>query len=418
MHFRRIISKEGWELRLHEQHEIFSIPIFQQLNYDEPINVSYTDLYMLAFNNTDYSLLSKEEIVSHLELLDMICYVNKQKELLDHSIKEYNSNLNEWKPCINPSIIEIEPQYLLTFPEFIDFNLEKFSKLNDCDDLKRKKLLQYIHDNNFEAFSILFDKSLINGKFMGEIIKCGLKWIEIIVQKGFDYWNKGMCYAAKGGNKELVDFFIAKGANDWNLGLIGAARGGNKALVDFFIYKGANYWDGGMTWAALEGHKDLVDFFIEKGATSWNSGMYFAAEGGHKDLVDFFISKGADDWNEGMQGASRGGYKELVLFFINKGANNWNEGMRVAALGGHKELVELFIQKGANDWNNAMRGAAKRGDKELVDLFISKGADNWDQYIIYAGRGRHKHLVDFFVSKWLDGSRWRIYEYLENYLKF
>ena len=321
MHFRRIISKEGWELRLHEQHEIFSIPIFQQLNYDEAINVSYTDLYMLAFNNTDYSLLSKEEIVSHLELLDMICYVNKQKELLDHSIKEYNSNLNEWKPCINPSIIEIEPQYLLTFPEFIDFNLEKFSKLNDCDDLKRKKLLQYIHDNNFEAFSILFDKSLINGKFMGELFKCEMKFIKIIIDKGFNDWNSGMYHTAEAGDKELVDFFIEKGADDWNGGMNTAAKGGHKDLVLFFIEKGSTEWNTGMNYATIGGNKDLVDFFIEKGANHWDLGLYYAALGGHKDLVLFFIEKGANDWYRGMNGAKRGGHNELVEFF-NKKLNN------------------------------------------------------------------------------------------------
>ena len=40
--------------------------------------------------------------------------------------------------------------------------------------------------------------------------------------------------------------------------------------------------------AARGGHKDLVDFFIEKGGNDLNSGMSFAATRGHKDLVLFF----------------------------------------------------------------------------------------------------------------------------------
>ena len=73
-----------------------------------------------------------------------------------------------------------------------------------------------------------------------------------------------------------------------------------------------------MAMGAKGGHKELVEFFIEKGADEWNEGMEYAARGGHKDLVDFFISKGATDWNWGMNNAAKGGHKELVDFFKNK----------------------------------------------------------------------------------------------------
>jgi hypothetical protein len=48
-----------------------------------------------------------------------------------------------------------------------------------------------------------------------------------------------------------------------------------------------------MRGAARGGHKELVDFFIKKGGKDWNNGMYGAAEGGFQKLVDFFIQKGA-----------------------------------------------------------------------------------------------------------------------------
>ena len=372
MLFKKIISKEGWELRLHEEHEIFSIPIFQELNFDEAIDVSYTDLYMLAFNNTEYDLLSKDEVVSHLELLDMICFVNKQKELLDYAIKEYNEELDKWKNFINPSIIEIFPEYLIKFPDIIDDNLEAFSKLNDYDDFKREKLLEYAHNNNFEAFSLLFNKSLVNNRFLKNLFKYGVEFVEIIIDKGFNNWGQGMKCAARGGNKELVDFFIKKGANNWNNALKTAAKGGHKDLVLLFIEKGAKYWNWGMQSAACGGHKEIVDFFIDKGADYWDWGIYGAAKGGHKELVLFFIEKGTDDWNLGMLGATKGGHKELVDLFIEKGANYWNLGMEGAALGGHKDLVLFFIEKGANDWYRGMNGAKRGGHKELVEFFNKK----------------------------------------------
>ena len=49
--------------------------------------------------------------------------------------------------------------------------------------------------------------------------------------------------------------------------------------------------DAAMKNAAKGGHKDLVDFFIEKGADGWNWGMEGAAKGGHKELVEFFKNK-------------------------------------------------------------------------------------------------------------------------------
>ena len=58
-----------------------------------------------------------------------------------------------------------------------------------------------------------------------------------------------MEYAAKGGHRELVDFFISKGANDWNWAMAYATKGGHQELVDLFISKGANDWD--WVWLTL-----------------------------------------------------------------------------------------------------------------------------------------------------------------------
>ena len=91
--------------------------------------------------------------------------------------------------------------------------------------------------------------------------------------------------------KELylkIVYYLDGSTDDWNKGMKGAAKGGHKNLVDFFISKGANNWNWGMNYAAEGGHKDLVDFFISKGANNWDLGIRYATEGGHKDLVDFF----------------------------------------------------------------------------------------------------------------------------------
>ena len=415
MVFKRVISREGHEIRLNDEHEIFKIPIFQELNYDEPIDISYTDLDMLISKQPNYSILSKEEIINHLELLDKICHVKRQKEVLDYVIANYQEDMKEWEQFVNPSVINIAPEYLIKFPNQIDNNLETFFKLKGYNNIKREKLLQYARDNNIDSFTILFDKSIITGKFRSEIIKYGIKFVKIISEKGFDDWDQVMCDAAFEGDKDLVDFFIIKGANDWNCGMYGAAEGGHKELVEFFIEKGANDWNRGMNYAAKGGHKNLVDFFIEKGADNLDECMMYAAYGEHKDLIELFIEKGAKRLDWGIKGAVTGGHIDLFIFLVHKRSqekhlidslacdiNFWNMLMNNAAEIGNKELVLFFIDRGCNDFNSGMKWAAKGGHKDLVELFIEKGANYWNLGLVGAAQGGHKELIDFFIEKGAD----------------
>jgi len=53
----------------------------------------------------------------------------------------------------------------------------------------------------------------------------------------YDIYNYALKEAAKGGHKDLVDFFIRERADDIKFGMSGAAEGGHKDLVDFFKKK-------------------------------------------------------------------------------------------------------------------------------------------------------------------------------------
>ena len=194
---------------------------------------------------------------------------------------------------------------------------------------------------------ILDDKSLINfclvNKDANRLCSIDSFWINRLVRK---YGKESLQF--KSTNKTWKQFYLSilkYWDDNVNFAMRKAARGGDKDLVDFFISKGANDWNYGMFYAAQGGHKDLAEFFISKGANNWNRGMIHAAYTGHKDLVDFFISKGANRLDYGMEAAAAGGDKDLVDFFISKGADNWNDGMEAAAEEGHKDLVEFFKQK-------------------------------------------------------------------------
>src|SRR3989344_4664926 len=123
-----------------------------------------------------------------------------------------------------------------------------------------------------------------------------------------------------------------------------AARQGSLFRVNEFIKQCAD-WNYGMCGAAQGGHKELVDLFVKNGANDWNRGMYGAVKGGHKELVDLFVKNGANAWNWGMCDAAKGGYKELVDLFVKKGANNWNCGLE---LSNTPSLKIFFIDQGAD----------------------------------------------------------------------
>lgn len=120
-----------------------------------------------------------------------------------------------------------------------------------------------------------------------------IQGIHILIKQGVTCWDWGMKYAAKGGHKDIIDFFISQGANDWNGGMSGASYGHNE-LVDFFISQGANNWNTCMCIAAYNNHVDLVYLFISKGADDFDAGLRHANHTLNSSLVNLFILKGGD----------------------------------------------------------------------------------------------------------------------------
>ena len=191
-----------------------------------------------------------------------------------------------------------------------------------------------------------------------------------------------LCLASKGGHKSLINYLINEEEVSWINGMEGAAKGGNKELVEFFIEKGMNdklnvfhekmWWNVGMGAAVEGGHDDLIDYFIEKGANDWDRGLWEAIEHGRKHLINFFVDKGVH-LNDGMQRASKKGDAELVNYFISKGANDWSSGLIDAAAGGHKNLVDFFIEKGVKNycWARATEDAIENGNHQIADYIKS-----------------------------------------------
>ena len=78
--------------------------------------------------------------------------------------------------------------------------------------------------------------------------------------------------------------------------------------------------------AAKGGHKDICNYFIKLGATTFNRALAHAAQGGQLklDLCKYFIKLGANDFNYALVNAAEGGHLYLCSYFIKIGATDFN----------------------------------------------------------------------------------------------
>lgn len=209
-------------------------------------------------------------------------------------------------------LIELDDEGLFKFcskfnsKDAIEFKNKYFNRLCKDENLWRKKIYNKFgnvdknKDRTWKDFylkSIYYiDKYKIPYMILEKITEKGMKNIDLIqlfikLDKT-ESWDRFMYGAAKGGHKDLVEFFINKGADNWSYGLSGATQSGNLDLVDFFVKKGAN--------------DKIVDF---------NEGLYIAAKNGDEKMVNYFIKKGADDIQFGLYGAKQSKNSDLIRFF-------------------------------------------------------------------------------------------------------
>ena len=124
--------------------------------------------------------------------------------------------------------------------------------------------------------------------------------------------------------------------------LNGACRRGHKELVELMIIKGVNDWDYGLCRACRGGHKDIADLLVAKGANDWSGGLIYACMKGHKDLVELMIQRSDDERNNQYQFP----YKIYLIETIIR-ADDYDNGLYQARIRGHREIVELMIANGA-----------------------------------------------------------------------
>ncbi|XP_046585263.1 putative ankyrin repeat protein RF_0381 [Haliotis rubra] len=154
-------------------------------------------------------------------------------------------------------------------------------------------------------------------------------------------------------------------------------------------------------YAAKKGNKKVVDLLVSKGCNLSivdNLGgniLHVACLGDNEDIVKDVLSRGiADIDSREDQGrtpvmyATENGNKKVVDLLVNKGCNlsvvddPGRNVLHVACLGGNEDFVEDLLSRGiAGIDSRDDRGrtpvmyAAEKGNKKVVDLLVNKGCN-------------------------------------------
>jgi len=174
--------------------------------------------------------------------------------------------------------------------------------------------------------------------------------MEYQFEKAVEYRNLGM-----------VKFFVGKVSDPshWRSAIINAAEHGHLEVVKFLVEnKPKGYYkhalDVAMSYAAKGGYKDLIDYFIQQGANHWLESLSQSILAGNDDLIEFFLEKALansgedDDWSVPLRSALKVGNLDLFKLFSEKDIDEEEWGMLLsdAIDNGKLEFVKFIIESG------------------------------------------------------------------------
>lgn len=223
-----------------------------------------------------------------------------------------------------------------------------------------------------------------------------------------------LCYAARGGHKEIIEYLLTRGADinatDYLLAtplhymFETSVDQEHLEAIELLIARGARVdarqWWGErvLMYAISQRNIEVVELLLSYGAdvnggTVDNSTpLYIAARGGNEDVVNLLLHHGAspDVYTYAglspLSAAAAGGHKDIVKLLLSKTSKSfYTDGfdrtpLHFAALSGNRELCEFLVEKGFDvnirddDNRTPLHWTAWHGQKNIAGLLIEKGA--------------------------------------------
>ena len=271
--------------------------------------------------------------------------------------------------------------------------------------------------------------AVIGGAFhtCRELIKHGAS---INVQTKSSYGSP-LAAAAKGGNREVVEFLVKEGGADVNLqlqyGRYGSALAAaavfdtSRDVVEFLVKEGGadvnlqlQYGKYGSALAAAAlgyENQEVVEFLVKEGGADVNLQLQYgkygsalaaaAAEGDrNRRVVEFLVKEGGADVNMQLQhgeyGSALAAAVAAPITEENDDEDDWEDDDEDDDEDGDEydvwwytgQIIEFLVKEGGAEVNmqlehgkyaNALDAAEKKGTSEIVQLLIQLGAKRQEQ---------------------------------------
>lgn len=196
----------------------------------------------------------------------------------------------------------------------------------------------------------------------------------------------GLAAVAEGGTAEEVKSALARGADpnlpssDGSLPLTVAAMHGNSQVARLLLESGARDTNDALCWAANGGDKDLVTILVDAGADpNWRdpaigSALIRAVRAGHTEIVELLLDAGAVIDDTAIEASVR--HTSTLALLLKRGATITATMTRDAIASGNADSVLLLVNAGA-DRDRALGDAiTMRGSRpDMIRLLVASGAN-------------------------------------------
>jgi ankyrin repeat protein len=243
----------------------------------------------------------------------------------------------------------------------------------------------------------------------GDMVK-----VLFLLEKGNKYLLEGLCSAAEGGHDKIVELLSTmkipnphRGWNVLNLALQSACKGDHASTIQLLIEKGVDYWPSAVAGACEGGHLDLMKKMLQHPAFhDWSFYLQAAAVAGQLHIVKYIMDvENPINVHLVLEATCQAGRFDVAKFLLQY-VNDPSRAMRQAAEGAGRhynqkvmDFIDQMINMGASDFTACLNMACKAGNLDIIKYMLAKGAKVHDYWtLLHAGEGGHTDVIDYILE--------------------
>jgi hypothetical protein len=180
----------------------------------------------------------------------------------------------------------------LILREIYENNIQDICKFVNISSEFYNHIHTFLTNDNLlsKKLHILINNSTFPDKGLEIVVKHNYQdLIDYYVNNGATLWIVGIKAAAESGNMDLIHFFIQKSFDELNNSLFCKFNDPNWKY--WYIHNNKYIANSGLLYGAKGGHKNIVEFFINNGADALLNAKRAAQYNNHLELVNYLDEK-------------------------------------------------------------------------------------------------------------------------------